>query len=144
MTKPENFILNTDYATLKNDSDDVYITLTVPGSINIGEGNSYSQYVDGVVGTKGAINQITIKHSGYPSNSEYVTQALSYYQNGTISGNTVVYTMLVETFRVSANTVRLRIFIYNSPGFGIGGTLVTEPTQRTIICKVSTFLSPFA
>lgn len=139
MSKPENFILNTDYATLKNDSDDVYITLVVPASINIANGSSYSQYIDGTVGAQGAIQQMTIKHSGFPSNAEYVTPALTYYQYGTVGGSQVVYTMIVETFRVSPTTVRLRIYI---PNF-IGGTLITEPTVRTIVCKVSTFLSPF-
>ena len=139
MTKPANFILNTDYATLKNDSDDIYITLSVAGSINIALGGSYSQYVDGVVGTQGAISQMTIKHSGYPSNAEYVTPTLAYYQYGTVGGDTVMYAMLVEAFRVSATSIRLRIFIPNN----FGDTLITEATARTIVCKVSTFLSPF-
>lgn len=132
MNKPENFILNSDYATYKNDSN-ATVTLVMPASQVIPNGGSYSAYSDVTVGTIGANMMVTIKHSGYPSNAEYSTQKLTYYADGSF------IPMIVEVFRLNATTVRLRLFIPNNSG----SSITTEATPRTITAKISTFLSPF-
>ena len=140
MTKPSNFVLDTDFPTYKNDASGT-ITFNVPGSINIAPNTSYTASYTTTVGTKGAPSRAYINSSANPSNW-FVGQSLQIIADGidSLFGPTP-YSYIVFITRNSPNTVTATVRIDNY-AFG-SGTLTTESTVRTITVKLATFIPPF-
>ena len=142
MTKPSNFIQNSDYATLKNDGNNT-VSFTIPGSIAIPSSGtySYSATYDVIVGSNGAVTK-TFINSSVDSTKWFFTPQLQIVATGVDSVAGVVdYDYFVYITRVNATTSRMNVLIPNDGG--TGGTLTTETTARTITVKVSSFLPPF-
>lgn len=143
MVKPSQFILNTDYATLKND-DEATLTFTIPGSIVIPASGSYSNTTSHTIdiGTTGAPMRALI-NSSYNPNLWFYGSVLQVNAAGTDSiVGAVNYQYWIAVTRSSQTTADVLVIIANQTG--TGGTLTTEPTARTITVRLSSFIPPFA
>lgn len=137
MTKPENFILTTDYATLKNDDRNDALSVTVPSSQTVGAGAVYSITDTVTVGSNVASIRSRMRSS--KETNWYVTQSLHILRTGTVSGSPASYDVLAVVTRQTATTVRLTAFIRNP----YGSTLTGASGSETFTAVVNTFLSPF-
>lgn len=137
MTKPENFTLTTDYATLKNDATTT-LTLTLPGSLSIAAGNSYLLTTTASVGAAGASERSQIRSSKWTY--DWLGNILSVAQDGLIGGSPANYLTVAELYRSSATQVTAQVSIRNP----YAGTLSTVAGDETFTFYVSTFLPPFA
>ena len=140
MTKPSNFILDTDFATYKNDAIGA-ITFTIPGSIAIAANTRYVASYSTTLGTNGAPSRAFINCSASPT-KWFVGQLLQVVADGVDSSfGPYSYFYIIYITRTGPNTVTATVEIDNySPG---SGTLTTESTPRTINVKLATFLPPF-
>lgn len=142
MTKPSQFILTTDYATLKNDDSDSS-TVTAPGAqvvpAAIGPVGGYVEYhTDVSIGTQGAISRLQIA-SSKGSDIVYSTRTLSFNRTGTILGNPADYSIIAFAYRVAPTTLRCQVYIQNPNS----DPLVTEAGNETFTFYLNTFLAPF-
>jgi hypothetical protein len=146
MSKPENFILNSDYSTLKNDDSAEY-SFTIPGSQVIAASSPYS-YVQtetfNVGDSIGATQRVQIKVSS-DSSVWYSGSALQYVADGTYSSSGATeYPTLIVVYRTSQTEVTVKVYIANQGGPFGAGSLTTESPTRTVTISVATFLTPFA
>lgn len=137
MTKPENFTLTTDYATLKNDATTT-LTLTLPGSLSIAAGNSYLLTTTASVGAAGASERSQIRSSKWTY--YWLGNILSIAQDGLVGGSPANYLTVAELYRSSPTQVTAQVSIFNP----YAGTLSTVAGDETFTFYVSTFLPPFA
>lgn len=137
MTKPSNFIMTTDYATLQND-DGTSTTVTAPGSASV-PGSSYVEYhTDLTIGAQASINRVQIA-SSKDSNTRFATQALYYLRTGTVGGVATPYNILAFAYRTSATNLRCQVYIPN-PNLT---TLTTASGNETFTFYIDTFIPPF-
>ena len=144
MSKPNNFILNTDYASLKNDAKGS-VTIIVPANIVIPASGTYTyiDYKDVEIGRKSASSRVQISSSRL-GNDMYATLMLYTTGKGRIivDGSTYYTDYLITSFftRINDTTVRASVYIPNQTPY----TLYCENTVETIKFNINTFLSPFA
>lgn len=142
MTKPSNFILSSDYSTLKND-DTNSVSIVIPGSIVIPASGTYSYSASAnlTIGSIGSLSRTQVNTSRNATDW-YFTPLLQIFATGTGSlSGTIDYDYFVYITRTSATTVTANVLIQND-SFP-AETLTTESTARTITFKVATFLPPF-
>ena len=144
MTKPNNFILNTDFATLKNDdtaSVALAITTNSPALPN-GTTYTYSNTVD--VGTINAGIRCQIRTSLAPTviySSPQMQITLQATINTTPTPTVIDCPTTVYITRTDANTITINCQVY---GIAAGYTTTITGGFQTITADISTFLSPFA
>ena len=134
-TQPENFIINSDFATLKNDTVAATATVTVPGSVSVPSGGSMEWHQDIPAGTKGAAIRCRIRSSKFGSRwmaSPQVTM--------TRNGSGGFYTLVAYVYLVSPGVLRCSASLYNTTG----AAMTTEAGTETIDFSISTFIPPFA
>ncbi len=130
--KPEKFILNSDYATLANNSETISCVVTIPAtSIASGVTQTFDNTVS--VGSAGSPMECDINYS--LTSDRWSGQQMLFVENtGTPSqyqGNVVVY-------RNSPTTVRVRVAVsYFGPGS------ITK-TARTVTVRIRSFVPPFS
>ena len=132
MVKPANFILTTDFPTLKNDSN-AQGQFNLSGSKVIAANSTFQSYGDIVMGKPGAINRGRIA-STKNSDIFYSGQALRFDRNGSAP-----YSMMAFMYRVSPTTIRFQIMIVNPYGV----TLTTEAGTDIVTMQASTIITPF-
>lgn len=133
MSKPDNFILNTDFPTLKNDNRG-NATVSIPSSITI-TGNSYAEYhYDLPIGIKGAICNVR-SQSSKNSDKWVSAQGCVFLRTGDIGG----YNVAIFVYRISATTVRCQIYIPNP----YNTTLTGESGVETVNFHINTYIPPF-
>ena len=137
MTKPNSFILNTDYASLKNDATGSG-SVVIPASVNIGNAASVSYSTDLTIGAKGAFTRARIR-SSKEGNRWIIANAVSYIRIGTVSSSAAVYEVFAFVWRPNPTTLRLQVHIQNP----YSATLTTASGAETIDYYVNTFLPPF-
>ena len=129
---PGKYILNSDYATLANDSATVECAVSIPAtSITSGSTQFYDNTV--TVGTAGSPMECDINCS-LSSERWTGTQMLFIENNATASmyqGNVIVY-------RNSATTVKVRVAV----SYFLGGSITKN--ARTITVRIRTFVPPFS
>jgi hypothetical protein len=139
MTKPSNFILNSDFATLKNDdTNSLSVSITDSGVLAFGATKVYESFLD--IGTKNAGLRVQMYSSASPSN---IWCAMGMTVPVTVTagpGGTFTYNLPVTVERVSPTRVRLYSIFYS---FGFGITMRITGGYQTITADVATFLSPF-
>jgi len=137
MTKPGRFVLSTDYATLKNDAS-TSTTITIPASQVIAAGSQYIVTSDVVVGqtNAGLRGQIS---SSKDSNKRYLGTYQSRVRSGLITGFPATYDLNVYAARLSSNTVRVTVTVFNP----YSDPLTTATGDETFTIYLTTFLSPF-
>lgn len=131
--KPLKFIINSDYATLKNDSDTETVILPVPAGDSISSAGYKTYTADVTVGSAGAPMEWQINYSA--GTQRFVAPELQVVEN-TGSGNQ--YQGYVYIYRTSATTARLAVSYFN----GTGGLVTTN--ARTITATIRTFIPPFS
>lgn len=137
MAKPENFISNSDYATLKNDDiDSVVVTLT---SKTLANGETYTSTQDLVIGTQNASSRVRISSSKDSSNT-YAGSVFIANRTGTVPGPfSAPYDLVAYTTRITATTIRATVAITNP----YASTLAMAAGSEVMTFEISTFLSPF-
>ena len=137
MTKPENFISTTDYATLKNDAT-ITFQVTIPGGTVILGGGTYNLGQDFTVGSIGASERAKIA-SSKDGNIFYSTLQMSTVRVGTVLGFPAVYNTNAYLRRSGPNTLRAELVIFNP----YSDPLTGEAGDQVFTYEVNTFLSPF-
>lgn len=131
----KKFISSTDYTTLKNDSELVSVSATIPASTAVGAGATVTYTGDVTVGTAGSPMLVTVRE---PINSRYLLYA-GPIQYVYISGPDQLQGF-VTVFKTSATNVRIKIDLYN----GGGAPVNTEGVTRTFTAYIRTYLPPFS
>lgn len=138
MTTPNQFILTSDFASLKNDAGTT-VKVTFPGSSSVAGGSYKEVATDVVIGTKASINRTQIS-SSKDANTRYAGLYLSYTRTGTHAGVASPYTLFAFVYRTSPTTLRCSAYVANP----YAGTLTTAATDETFTFYVDTFIPPFA
>lgn len=130
MSKPLKYILNSDYATLANDSEPTTITVSIPAGTAIPVGDTVQYTGTATIGNAGAPLYYTIMASN--DNRRYITKQLSVNGGDYTNGPSI----LVRVNRSSATTVIVRVFAYAiSPG--------TVTVAQTFTVNIRTLVPPF-
>lgn len=129
MNRPENFIITTDYATLKNDVSSATLSVTIPGSTVVPGNGIYSISDTITIGSQTSNIRARIRSS---RDGRWLLGAAVSYDGG--------YNVLALVTRQSNTQVRLTAIIKNPYSL----SLTIAPTSETITAVVSTFLSPFS
>jgi hypothetical protein len=126
MTKPSDFILNTDYLTIAQTGHSEYTITFPPGTLQPGETYSNSIELD-VPAVNGAIDRILIKLNDEPYFylGNYIELSLGEYGDGAIYIN-----------RLSPEKIQITQFLTNHSEYIIS----YESNQYTI--KITTFKPP--
>lgn len=143
MTKPSDFILSTDYATLKNDDSDT-TSVTAPGAVSVpaavGPVGGYVEYhQDLTIGTAGAITRLQIE-SSKNAGVVYAARTLSIDRTGTVGGSPANYSIIAFAYRTAPTTLRCQVYISNPNA----GTLTTAAGDETFTFYINTFLAPYS
>jgi hypothetical protein len=140
MTKPGNFILTSDYATIANDGQATG-TVAVPASVAVPANGSRSFSTDLTVGGQGAATRSRIQSSKIGSKF-YVGSVLASENTGTVLGIPgSPYTTYAFITRINATTARLLVYIpnpYSDPLTSDYGSV------ETFTFVINTFVPPFA
>ena len=131
-SKPLKFILNSNYATLKNDSNTTTVVVTVPSGDSVAGGAYRSYTADVTVGSKGAPMETQINYS--IGTQRFTTGAIQVVEN---AGTGTQYQGTVSIQRPTATTARLRVDYFN----GNVGAITT--VARTATAYIRTYLPPF-
>lgn len=135
--RPEEFILTTDYATLKNDDSGTF-QLVVPGSMNISSGGIYSNITTVTIGGN-SVNTRSQINSSRDSTLWLAASQVDFQRTGTVGGSPSPYTLFTSINRIGIGELELRIAIVNVAA----GTLTTQAGNETITFDIRTFKSPF-
>lgn len=124
MTKPSDFVFNTDYLPIAQDGQSKSYTAYFT-SETFQAGQTYDRYVDfTTTPVKGAIDRIMISHNG---------------SNYTVGNNLTVdvspTALSFSVYRTSPSNIRVRMHVFYQ------NAAYTQPSQ-TIAIKVSSFQPP--
>lgn len=146
MSRLEDFILNTDYGSLKND-DSIVVVLTVPASDTI-PGNGRKLYTQDVnIGSAFGLLNVMVKNNrsgtesggGGGTNRSYAAGVqLSYSRTGNVEGNAAAYSVRAYAYHISQKTVRCVVEIQNP--YNVNMTTMNQSDVYTM--SVKTFLLP--
>lgn len=137
MNDPNNFIVSTDFATIKNDDSDSTLSVTIPSSVVVAANSIYTQ--TSVVTVGSAVSNIRARIKSSKDGRWVVGASLSMLRTGTNAFGPASYRTLVTVTRESATQVRLTAFIRNADPDAV----TTASGAETFNAEVSTFLSPF-
>lgn len=139
MINPENFILTSDFATLKIDGASQSLTCTIPGSTAIASGGTFQVTSERDVG--GANSTFRSRcYGSKDSSSDLVANVRVFRRTGIIGGAPSQYDIKTWISRVSATTIRLTVRIENIYGVA----MTTEVGDEDIVYTLTTFKSPFS
>lgn len=139
MKRPNKYVANAGYATLKND-DKKSVSLAITSAspvLNYGEDYTYSNTV--AVGTVNAAIRSQI-YSSVDTSKIYSSPQIQIILRATIAGGVYNYPATVYIERISATTVEIKCHIY---GYALGTTVQITGGFQTITANIVTFLSPF-
>ena len=140
MTKPSNFIQNSDYASLKNDAKNTFtLYLGASPALTYGTTYTYESFLD--IGTSNSPIRCQIR-SDVASSTIYSSPQMKITLQAVVSGDPTPfdYPTTVYIERISATRIRL---ICNVWGYVPGRTVTITGKFQTITADVVTFLSPF-
>lgn len=134
--KPEDFILTTDYATLKNDAV-TSLSIVLPSSVIISAAGTAMYSATATAGSAGSSIRTQIMST--KDNKWFTMNTVNYvyFSGASPGGNYVVY---VSLSRTSATTIRLLVSIPNKTG----STMTITGLSQTITADIATFLPPFS
>lgn len=139
MPRPEDFILNSDFATLKNSEIGKTAQVTIPGSTSVAGSASVEWHVDVPITESYAISLGRIA-SSKNSNRDLIGNATVLERSGTSLGNPAFYQIYGFMWRVSPNTVRCTALIQNNQS----STLIGASGDEVLTFYFDTFVPPFA
>lgn len=132
MPKPAKYILNTDYATLANDSDTTTITVSIPAT-SIAAGATQVYTGTGTVGTTGSPIEFDVNYS--MTTTRWKTPELMFVEGSGAS----TYQGYINVYKSAAATVTVQVVVF----YGGPSASITK-TARTVTVRVRTFIPPFA
>ena len=142
--KPSRYILNSDYATLKNDAE-VSLSIDLPNSFTITPGTPRTFSATATGGQKSAGMRWSVSSSKYP-NVNLVSSTFTIpckcslvYQGEQMEWDDVMTGFI---YRSGPRTVRMDIIPNYSYLVQIAGATISNCGQR-VTAKLQTFLSPF-
>lgn len=139
MDNAEDFILNSDFATLKNDNNGI-LTISLPNFITIPSRQVFTVSDSIQIGKPGASFRSRISTS--LDNKWYLTKTLglAYITGGSVPGQSgfVGWDMYVVVRRASPTTVELTAIIGNP----YNATMTIGNSIMTLTAYVATFLPP--
>lgn len=140
MTKPESFISNTDYATLKNDSViPGILSVILPGGVILSAGQIYTTSTTLSIGTINASSRIRVA-SSKDGGAYYAGLSLVATRTGFISGPVAVpYSVIAYLSRTSPTVITATISTANP----YGENMIMAFGDEIFTFEISTFLSPF-
>lgn len=138
MPVQSNFIVSTDYPTLKNDAE-IEGQIIIDGSLSIAGGSYETGYADVEIGEPGSLTRTRIA-SSKNSNTFYWGQVVVFGRTGTNGGSPAPYDIFVFVNRISLTTLRFQAYIPNP----YGTTLTGEAGTDTITIKTNTYIAPYA
>lgn len=133
MAKIDDFIINTDFGTLKNDGN-ATATITIPAGVVVPEWQKWLTSVNVKAGGKGSSVQASFFDPSYPDR-EFLGSSMQLMQHGSIR-----YDVFIYLTRTTTEYVTINALIWNSYG---GGSITTASPAKTITVKLTTFKSPF-
>lgn len=136
MNKPEQFIVTSDYATLKNDATGA-VSVTFPGSQSIASNQLRTYTNTATLGTRGASLRTRIMSSKH--GSWYSCSTLSFSRNANMGGMTVPYSISAFVTRTQPDEVTVIVSVLNP----YDTSITTASGNETFTFELSTFLSPF-
>ncbi len=130
--RPLKYILNSDFAVMKNDSNTVTVNVTVPSGDVISPASYRSYSADISVGAAGAPMEWQIN---YPIGTQkWLAPSLQVIENAFAANQ---YQGYVYIYRPTSTTARLQVDYFNPNAFNV------NTNARTITATVRTFLPPF-
>lgn len=136
-----NFILTTDFATLKNDAitNSLTTSVTFPASVSVG-GNSYSQF-SSTIDIPENVNVIRAQiQSSLNSGISQPTDQVIDVRNGTVSGSSGFFYNDIAYYTTSNNQITCNVLCINP----YSSTLITASSPVTYTFNFQIFLPPFA
>ena len=124
MTKPSNFIMNSDYLSLAQKSNSEFTVIFAPESFPSGSSSVRTQDIT-VPSTKGAIDEILMSRN----NGDYRV-------GGSITIDSNSPFMAFDVYRANPSTLRVRLWVHPT-----GSGSYSMPMQ-TLKIRVSSFLPP--
>jgi len=144
MTKPNRFIFHSDYASFKNETGEVELSVTVPANLVIAANGSFLDSDTATLGTKGSSIWCRGSSSKESSGAYYVTPTLVTERFFTIndgSGNQNLLRIIAYVSRPSSTEVKLQVQTENFNPF----ESITGPgTAETFTFQIQTYKSPLA
>lgn len=140
MNRPEQFMLTTDYPTIKGNITGVAtLTLNVPANFTIPAGflNAWTTEANANIGDEGAMIRSTIKSSR--DNVEYISHDIVEQIQ---DNNGYGYNLNIKVYRKSPTTATVVINVPNTDYPNYSARNVSTIAE-TITVKLSTFKSPF-
>lgn len=126
--RPLKYILNTDFTTLKNDSNTQTITLSLPAT-TLTAGTPVLVSTTATVGVSGAPMDFDINYS--LNTNKYISNFIQITES--------TYSVTIAVFRSGANTVKVKASLY----YGGPSPSITS-TDRTVTVNCRTYIPPFA
>lgn len=142
-TQPSQFILTTDFPTLKNDFFGSG-TITIAGSIVIPGSGTASGFGDVTIGVQGSVVRGRISSTknldtvGDPI--AYTGQNIAFSRTGTVLGSPASYQVFAFMFRSASTKLRFQVYILNP----YVDPLTTEAGTDVIFLYANTFIPPYA
>ena len=139
MSNPNNFIHNTDYATLKNVTPAKSGTVVIPGGVVVA-GNGYVEFhTDVALGSPGAVSRSRIRSNKEASKwrTGGSTDSLRF---GVVSGSGAIYDVYAFVWQPTPGVIRFSALIQNP----YSATLTGVAGDEVIDFYTNTFLPPFA
>lgn len=133
----ENFIITSDYPTLKNDAT-ATVQAIVSGSQTIAASGTLTGSRDVTLGQAAAMNRGRIA-STKNSDIFYVGQGIVFQRTGTVGGGPGPYLLACFMYRTSPTNMRFQVLIQNP----YGATLTTEAGDDVITFQANTLITPF-
>jgi hypothetical protein len=137
MTLPAQFILSSDFPTLKNDASSSG-SIVIPTSFVIAGNGSYTNSSDVTIGAQGAMVRGRIA-SSKNSSLWWTGQIVTFNRTGTVLGFPSGYTLYCSMYKTSATTLRFSVYIRNESV----DPLTTEAGAETVSFYANTFAPLF-
>lgn len=142
--RPNDYIINTKYATLKNDAKGT-LSITIPASFQVNV-NSAPLSTTANIGQKSAGMYFSFSSSKYPGvaliASQIVIPCTSTYTSTSGQQVTLDNDLNCYVYRSAPGQVCMEISP-SIPGDIASSTMTITDAAQTVSCKVSTILSPF-
>lgn len=130
MSRPKKYILNSDFATLKNDSDTTTITVNVPATSLPPGIQTYTSTAS--IGLSGSPIEYDINYS--LNSKRWVTTRFEFVEN---EGSAIEYQGTVFVYKSGESIVTVKVVVFNGSASSI------TKIARTVTVRARTFLSPF-
>lgn len=142
MTKPTDFILNSEYATLKNSQIGLTASVTVPSGAIVAALGYREWYQDIPIEASYAISSCRISSSKYYDRGLVCNTMNMYWTHGSLADGSINMGYDVYCFvrRLNATTVRFAAIITNT----YNSVLTCDPFDETFNLVMNTFVPPFA